>query len=174
MSPGLPWSWGASDAERAADYPCVGLVPGPVRSVFRAVDIAAPPARVFPWLCQLKVAPYSYDLVDNLGRRSPRMLTAGAQDLAVGQRWIMVFRIVSFETDVHITGVARGPAGLLGTQACSYVLRPTAGGCRLTVRLDMSASSRTRRVAAGALGWGDLVMMRKQLLTIRDLAVAQD
>jgi hypothetical protein len=155
------------------DYPCAGLVGGPVVSVFRALDIAAAPKRVFSWLCQLKIAPYSYDLVDNLGRRSPRTLTPGVDELAVGQKWIMVFRIVSFEADHHITGTTR--AGRLGQQACTYRIRPSAGGgSRLVVRLDLSVSSAVRRATAPALAWGDLPMMRKQLLTIRDLAEHSD
>jgi hypothetical protein len=154
------------------DYPCAGLVSGPVVSVFRAIDIAAAPERVYPWLCQLKIAPYSYDLIDNLGRRSPRTLTPGVEQLQAGQKWIMVFRIASFEPGRHITGTTRD--GRFGHQACTYRVRPAGIGSRLVVRLDMSVSSALRGATAPALAWGDLPMMRKQLLTIRELAEHPD
>ena len=64
--------WGSTAEERAASYPCEAFVPDPELAVFRAIDISAPVPVVFRWLCQLRVAPYSYDLLDNLGRRSPK------------------------------------------------------------------------------------------------------
>ncbi len=59
---------------------------------------------VFRWLCLLEVAPYSYDWIDNLGRRSPRTLTPGTEDLEVGQEFL-VSRLLEFEPDRHIAGV---------------------------------------------------------------------
>lgn len=122
-------------------------------------------------MCQLKVAPYSYDAIDNLGRRSPRTLTPGAENLEVGQRW-MVFRIVAFQQNVHITGeVLRRPRQLFGPMVCTYEVRPGAGASsRLVVRLDLSVPNVFRRLAATPLAWGDLIMMRKQLFTLKQLA----
>jgi hypothetical protein len=71
--PGL--NWGATAAERAAALPCDALAPAAPTRADRAISIAAPPEHVFAWLCQLRGAPYSYDLLDNRGRRSPRTLS---------------------------------------------------------------------------------------------------
>jgi hypothetical protein len=63
--------WGVSKQEQALPFPCDAHLSEPDDVYFRGVDIQAPEASVFRWLCQLRVAPYSYDWIDNLGRRSP-------------------------------------------------------------------------------------------------------
>ena len=79
------WVWGATAAERSAPFPCDRHVSGTSDALFRAVDVDAPAPRAFRWLCQLRVAPYSYDCIDNGGRPSPRTLTPGLEQLVVGQ-----------------------------------------------------------------------------------------
>jgi hypothetical protein len=75
-------SWGALDVERSEPLPCDELLPDADLVLHRAVDVAAPAPLAFRWLCQLRVAPYSYDPLDNAGRRSPRELTPGLDELA--------------------------------------------------------------------------------------------
>ncbi|WP_211349063.1 SRPBCC family protein [Nocardioides litoris] len=161
---GRPWTWGATPAEAARRFPADDLAPGG-HPMTRAVDVAAPPEVVWPWLCQLSQAPYSYDWVDNLGRRSPRDLTPGATDLREGQRMAGVFRLAAWEEGRSWTGVAGG--GRVGATAATYAAEPAGPGrsrllCRMTVAWP--------RPLALALAWGDLVMMRRQLLNLRDLA----
>jgi hypothetical protein len=126
---------------------------------------------MFRWLCQLRLAPYSYDVLDNLGRRSPRTLDAGTDELVVGQRMVAIFRLASFERDRHLTLVARGHR-VFGDVAVTYRVEPAgAEECRLVVKLAV----RYPRHPLGRLGrwWlpaGDLVMMRRQLLNLRALA----
>ncbi len=160
-----------SAVDRSASYPCDDLVAPPTISMFRAIDVAAPPSIVFRWLCQLKVAPYSYDRLDNGGRRSPRELTPGADELALGQRYVLG-TIVSFERDRHITCRTR-PADerLFGQVAATYAIRPgPEGGCRIVIKGLLSTKGRVAGLRARLLSAADLPMSRKQLLTLRELA----
>ena len=163
-------AWGSTADERADHYPCDDLIDGPRRELFRAVDVSAPAAIVFRWVCQLRAAPYSYDVLDNLGRRSPRELTPGLEDLAVGQRVMTLFRLVSFEPDRSITIDAR--TTLFGYVAVTYRVVP--GGderSRLVAKLAVAPRRGClARVMDRVLPAGDLVMMRKQLLTLKSLA----
>jgi hypothetical protein len=163
-------TWGSSNDERAMAYPCDGIVEVPDGIVFRAVDVSAPAEVVFRWLCQLRAAPYSYDWIDNFGRRSPRRLTPGLEWLEVGQRFMSIFRLVSFEPGRSIT--LDSQSLLFGRVAITYLV-VSAGHdrSRLVVKVAFAAP----RDLYGAvlrrfLPAGDLIMMRKQLLTLKHLA----
>jgi hypothetical protein len=165
--------WNTTAAENAASYPAHRYATPPYRAFVRAVDVAAPPGVVFRWLCQLKVAPYSYDWLDNRGRRSPRELTPGAETLATGQR-LMIARIVEFEPDRHITAVSLPFAtAVFGAISLTYQVTATAGGSRLVACLDVTARSWAGRLRGDLLAVGDLVMMRRQLLNLKALAERQ-
>jgi hypothetical protein len=162
--------WNTTAAENVAAYPAHRYAATPYRTFIRAVDVAAPPAVVFRWLCQLKVAPYSYDWLDNRGRRSPRELTPDAEKLAIGQQ-LMIARIVEFEPDRHITGVSLPAAtAMFGAMSLTYQVTATVGGSRLVACLDVTARSWADRLRTDLLAVGDLVMMRKQLLNLKGLA----
>jgi hypothetical protein len=163
-------TWGTTPSERAAPYPCDALIERPDLVLFRAVDVAAPTAIVYRWLCQLRVAPYSYDWIDNLGRRSPRRLIDGLDRLEPGQRMMTIFRLVSFEDGRSIT--VDSTTALFGRVAATYDVVPVAPDrCRLVVKL-LCVPPRTvlRPLMRAILPPGDLVMMRRQLRNLRDLA----
>jgi hypothetical protein len=153
--------WGVTADEIAAARPCDALGPADAARADRAISIGAPVAVVYRWLCQLRVAPYSYDLLDNFGRRSPRTLTPGLEQLEVGQRFISIFRLVSFARDEHITLATRATA-------VTYAVAPAGDATRLTVRVRYWGP----RLLRAPLLAGDLLMMRKQLLTLKELAEA--
>jgi hypothetical protein len=170
----VAYVWGSTPAERSLSYPCDKYLPDADEAYFRAVDVNAPPSILFRWLCQMKVAPYSYDWLDNGGRRSPRHLIPGLEELRPGQRMVGIFKLVEFEENCHLTLVMDSPKAiaLYGMIAGSYFISTEgAEGCRLVGKLLI----RYPRHGAGRfmrwlLPWGDFVMMRKQFLTLKGLA----
>lgn len=169
---GWPFVWGATESEIHEFYPCDAEVSGPRLEPHRAISIAAPPAEVFRWLCQMKVAPYSYDLLNNLGRRSPRTLTPGAEQLQLGQRFITAFNLISFLINEHLTLRVNLLGRLMfGELLMSYVVREIdSGSTRLLVKLSLPRPRGLGWVRHYLTGWLDFFMMRKQLMNIRDLA----
>jgi hypothetical protein len=156
--------WGVSDSEVRRAYPCDGLVAAPVLQAWRGIRIQAPAAAVWPWVAQIRLAPYSYDWIDNRGRRSPREL-AGLAEPRVGEPFTTaggraVGRIVSVETGKQLTGTIMGAY-------MSYVLVPAErDGTRLLLKVVM----RTSGLTALGLCVGDLIMSRRQLLNLKRLA----
>jgi len=169
----LGWHWGSTPEERARSFPCDAVLPDHERedAMFRAVTVHAPAAVVFRWLCQLRVAPYSYDWLDNGGRRSPRALTPGSERLEPGQRVMGLFELASFERDRHLTLRLRKP-GIFLPLAVSYLVAPVdPAECRLIAKLVVrSRPGLWDRLGRHVFPWLDLVMMRKQLLTLKQLA----
>src|SRR5689334_13518613 len=92
-------TWGSTADERAARFGCDEVLPAADHALFRAVTVAAPAPLMFRWLCQLRLAPYSYDQIDNFGRHSPQELVPGTDELVVGQRMVAIFHLASFERD---------------------------------------------------------------------------
>lgn len=156
--------WGVTDAEVARAYPCDELAPAAELQIWRGVSVQAPPERVWPWLCQVQLAPYSYDWIDNLGRRSPRRLL-GRPDPAPGERFSQVGgrfpvgRMLAIEHGRHLTATIMG--GLM-----SYVLVPDGAGTRLLLKIVI----KRRNWYTQALALGDWPMARRQLLNFKALA----
>ena len=164
--------WGSTPAEREAAYPCDRHVPSIDDQLFRAVDVEAPAAVAFRWLCQLRVAPYSYDLIDNRGRRSPRSLTPGVEQLEAGQRFMRIFELVEFEHGSDLTLRIVRAQGVFGNLAVTYRVVPmTERSCRMVVKIVVTDGfGRLPDRLAPSL---DLFMMRKQLRTLKELAEAE-
>src|ERR1700681_1279646 len=136
MGTGPAYTWGTSERDRAQPFPCDHHLPDAEDAYFRAVDVAAPAGVLFRWLCQLRVAPYSYDWIDNLGRRSPASLTPGLERLSAGQAVMTIFELVEFELDRHLTILLRRASRIFGMVAVSYLIAsPRPRHCRLLVKV---------------------------------------
>jgi hypothetical protein len=168
---GLPHVWGATPAEVEREYPADHVFPHPTTPLTRAVSVAAPAERTYRWLCQIAVAPYSYDLLDNLGRKSPRTLTPGADELHVGQR-VQIFELTEVAPGHHWTGRTTARARrVFGDLAITYAAEPDGPDrSRLVCRIVARAGWLPSRARFLLLAWGDLVMMRRQLLNLKALA----
>ncbi len=168
-------TWGTCPEERRLSYPCDRLIPHPEVSLYRGITIDASPQTVFRWLCQMRVAPYSYDWIDNGGRESPRKLTPGLDELAIGQEVMRIFDLVDFAQNEHLTlrlKLKGAAIKTFGDLAVSYLIIPGGGGnCRLLVKLVVNHPPNLKgRLMRRFLPWGDLIMMRKQLLNLKQLA----
>jgi hypothetical protein len=156
--------WGVSDSEIVRSYPCDEFVTAPTLQAWRGVTVQAPAEAVWPWIAQVRLAPYSYDWIDNLGRRSPRELV-GIPEPQVGDRFTTsgrrkLGRIVSVDPGKQLTAAIMGAF-------MSYVLVPDDHD---TARLLLKVTMRTNRWAALMLSVGDLIMARRQLLNLKRLA----
>jgi hypothetical protein len=158
--------WGVSDVEVARHYPCDDIVTSPVLAAWRGVTVHAPPSLVWPWITQIRLAPYSYDWIDNLGRRSPRELRALPEPIAgehfttAGTR--QIGRIMSVTPGQQLTGHIMGAF-------MSYVLVAENDATRLLLKIVTPGG----RGLAPLLSVGDLVMARRQLLNVKHLAEHQ-
>ena len=156
--------WGVTSAETRRRYPCDELVSDPALEAWRGITVRAAPAQVWPWVAQIRLAPYSYDWLDNLGRRSPQQLS-GLPEPAVGEpfttamRGRAVGRILAVVSGEQLTGEILGAV-------MSYVLVPHDSDTRLLLKLVL----RRGRAVAPLVSVGDLVMSRRQLLNFARLA----
>jgi hypothetical protein len=156
--------WGVSDSEVMRSYPCDEFAATPAVRAWRGVSVAAPAEAVWPWVAQVRLAPYSYDWIDNRGRRSPREL-AGLAEPRTGESFTAVGgrslgRILSVDTGKQLTGAIMGAY-------MSYVLVPEDDDA---TRLLLKVVMETSRLRAFGLTLGDLIMARRQLLNLKRLA----
>ena len=158
--------WGVTQAETTRRYPCDDLVSDPVLQAWRGVTVRARPEHVWPWVAQIRLAPYSYDWIDNLGRRSPQDLR-GLPEPIVGESFTAAFggrrfgRIVAVEAGKHLTGSIMGAA-------MSYLLVPVDDSPQ--TRLLLKVVTAGGRTIAPLLSIGDLIMARRQLLNLAGLS----
>ena len=152
------------------------LIAEPHFSNDRVITIDAPPERIWPWFAQMgfgRAGWYSWDIVDNLGRRSATelhdewMIRQAGDPMPAGP--------ISFDTPIveppHHLVIAVLAKRVLAWQidfTLAYDLRPngtvTDVVTRARARIDGPLG---RFVAKWLLGPGDGVMVSKQLREVR-------
>ena len=164
--------WGARPDE--IDGPFVGdeLVPDATLLATRSISLDAAPSEVYPWLAQMgfgKAGWYSYDWLDNLGRRSateirPEWQVDEGDEIPGGP--IDFTAPVARPGEAFVLAMLRRRIGF----TLAYDLRPEGTGTRLVTRLRVRLRfPGGRLIERLVLGPGDGVMVRRQLLGIRAL-----
>ncbi len=127
----------------------------------------ATPAAVWPWVAQIRLGPYSYDWIDNLGRRSPQQLKR-LSDPVAGESFTRALGGRRFGRIVAVTPGEQLTARIAGV-VMSYLLVPDGSDTRLLLKI---VTARWRALAP-LLSVGDLIMARRQLLNLARLAESE-
>lgn len=163
--------WGATGDEISGPMPGDDLVPDATLVATRSITVDASPDDVFPWLRQIgfgRAGWYSYDWLDNLGRRSATRIHPEWQDVNAGDAipgGPIDFTAVTVDPP-HALVLALVNARIAFTLA--YRLDPDRRGTRLVTRvrsrIDVPGGA---VIARRLLGPGDGIMLRRQLLNLR-------
>lgn len=171
--------WGATKEE--INSPVVGdeLIPDARLVATRCITIAATPAEVFPWLRQMgfgRAGWYSYDWIDNLGRKSASTIESKWQSLNPGD--LIPGGPANFQAVVVdpprafvMRLVHKGRASQRVQFVLAYELRDHQSGTRLVTRMRARIDAPGGRLAEKLLlAPGDGIMLRRQLLNVAQRA----
>ncbi|GAA1345954.1 SRPBCC family protein [Arthrobacter roseus] len=167
-----PWWW-YPDASSEGPTPREFEVVSPGQHWVRAIDVEATPEGLFAWVTQLRRAPYSYDWIDNFGRRSPQSLDRSMVNVSVGDSVMTIFTVIAVEpgTSMTVKMKAGRPTSLFGSLTVHYEVEARGGKSRLIVEMVVPQSpGPLKTMRRYVLAWGDLLMMRKQLKELKRLA----
>ena len=170
-------NWGATSDEISGVVVGDDLCPDARVVATRCITLPAPPTEVFPWLRQMgfgRAGWYSYDWLDNLGRRSASTIDPEWQTVDSGSR--IPAGPMSFEATIveppyaFVLRVGGGDTTRRRVQfVLAYELRAIPEGTRLVTRVRIRMNLPGGRLLERfVLGPGDGVMVRKQLLSLAD------
>jgi hypothetical protein len=72
------------------------------KELLRCIEVHANASDIFVWLKQLRIAPYSYDFIDNSCRKSPDFVIKNLPPLKVNTHYLLAFQIFEFEENSFI------------------------------------------------------------------------
>ena len=167
--------WGATAEEIQSSVVGDDLCKDATLVATRSITISAPPQDVFPWIRQMgfgRAGWYSYDWLDNLGRKSATTIhdewqTVNAGDKVPSGPISFTAAIVEEPRDfvLEIKSLGKKSPKLHFTLA--YELRNDPQGTRLVTRMRSHCSFPFGSLFEKLiLGPGDGFMLRRQLLTI--------
>lgn len=167
--------WGATEEE--IHGPVIGddLCSEATLSATRSISIAAPPHVVFPWIRQMglgRAGWYSYDWIDNFGRKSAFSIHEEWQDINSGD--LIPAGPISFVAalvsppDSFVLEIKNGKNAIPRLHfTLAYELRQAPKGTRLVTRMRSRINIPGGRLIEHlALGPGDGIMLRRQLMTL--------
>ncbi len=148
------------------------LIADPHVSADRAIALGAPPDAVFGWLTQMgfgRAGWYSYDWIDNLGRRSADRIHPEWQVEAAGETipgGPIAFDVTHLHRGDHLVLAVLGQR-VIGHRlsfTLAYRLDPIGdGGTNLLTRARIRTDGPIGRAISIGLGLGDGIMVRRQL-----------
>ena len=167
--------WGSTADEIASTVAGDSICPSATLVATRSITIAVPPKDVFPWIRQMgmgKAGWYSYDWLDNFGRKSATVIKPEWQDVTAGSR--VPGGPVKFEAAIvepsHAFVLRINFKSKLGKRLCgtlAYELREDPAGTRLVTRLRTHINIPGGKLVENLfLGPGDGIMVRKQLMNL--------
>ena len=167
--------WGATESEILG--PVVGddICPHARISATRCISVCGTSAETFPWIRQMgfgKAGWYSYDWLDNLGRKSAITVKPKWQNVSSGSQVpggpISFTAEIVQEPSAFVLSVI--PKGRLAKRLCftlAYELREDQEGTRIVTRMRARVSLPFGRlIEKFILAPGDGIMVRKQLLNL--------
>lgn len=167
--------WGATDAEVDGQMPGDEIVSNASFNATRAITIAAPLERVWPWIVRMgyrRAGFYTYDLLDNAGYASADQILVQFQPPKIGD-WIPMTHNVNATTAFKVRAFLTN-RWLLWEKLDStwaWTLTPRPGGqTRLITRLKQRYPWEAPTMALFTLlllEFGDFPMMRRMLQGIK-------
>ena len=177
----------ATLAEKKRVLPGDGLIPDAIGTLTHAITINRSPRDVWPWLAQMgagdRAGWYSYDRIDNGGRKSAERIVPALQDIHIGTLFPALpgesegFHVLRFEPEYFLLLGVVPPSMNVPLVTWAFVLNAVGLHCtRLIVRVRAGRDYRFKGLLP-ALGLPlvrltHFVMERKQLLNIASRAEA--
>ena len=170
--------WGTLPHEPDRPMPGDDLIPDPAMSATRALVVDAPLERVYPWFAQMgpgRAGWYSYDWIDNRGVASAREIhpewLVDTPGTSMGELAGLEFVAADISAPKHLVIELARRSSLSFT--LSYELQAWGESATRVVVRARARSNRGRwldPVIRYLLGPGDFVMMRRQLIGVRERA----